>query len=139
MRPSPNSILNYHSHKGIKLLTWLKLGLSHVIDRKFKHIFQDSLNPICNCGADIETTPHYFLHCSVFSDEKLILVNNIQNIDNNILNLNNSRFSEVLLLDNYFKYHNRIYRLILEIWCTSFWPLISITNLYSRACLFNYV
>ena len=35
-----------------------------------------------------------------FSDESLILINNIRNIDNNIFNLNDSRFSEVLLFGN---------------------------------------
>ena len=38
--------------------------------------------------------------CPLFSDERLILKNNIWNIDNNILNLNDSRFSEVLLFGN---------------------------------------
>ena len=100
IRPSPNSIFNCHNPKGVKLLTRLRLGLSHLRDHKFKHSFQDSLNPICNCGTDVETTTHYLLHCPLFSDERLILINNIRNIDNNILNLNDSRFSEVLLFGN---------------------------------------
>ena len=49
---------------------------------------------------DIETTAHYLLHCPLFSDERLILINNIRDIDNNILNLNDSRFSKVLLFGN---------------------------------------
>ena len=93
IRPSPNDIFNCHNPKGVKLLTRLRLGLSHLRDHKFKHSFQDSLNPICNCGTDVETTTHYLLHCPLFSDERLILINNIRNIDNNILNLNDSRFS----------------------------------------------
>ena len=100
IRPSPNSIFSFHNPKGVKLLTRLMLGLSHLRDHKFKQSFQDSLNPICNCGVDVETTTHYLLHCPLFSDERLILINNIQNIDNNILNLNDSRFSEVLLFGN---------------------------------------
>ena len=96
IRPSPNSIFNCHNPKGVKLLTRLRLGLSHLRDHKFKHSFQDSLNPICNCRNDVETTTHNLLHCPVFSDERLILINNIWNIDNNILNLNDSRFSEML-------------------------------------------
>ena len=98
--PSPNRIFNCHNPKGVKLLTRLRLGLSHLRDHKFKHSFQDSLNPICNCGTDVETTTHYLLHCPLFSDERLILINNIRNIDSNILNLNDSRFSEVLLFGN---------------------------------------
>ena len=101
IRSSPNGIFDCHNPKGVKLLTRLRLGLSHLRDHKFKYSFQDLLNPICNCGTDVETTTHYLLHCPLFSDERLILINNIRNIDNNILNLNDSRFSEVLLLVNF--------------------------------------
>ena len=100
IRPSPNSIFNCHHPKGVRLLTRLRLGLSHLRDHKFKHSFQDSLNPICNRGTEVETTTHYLLPCRLFSDERLILINNIRNIDNNILNLNDSRFSKVLLFGN---------------------------------------
>ena len=59
IRPSPSSIFNCHNPKGVKLLTRLRLGLSHLRDHNFKHSFQDSLNPICNCGTDVETTTQY--------------------------------------------------------------------------------
>ena len=49
---SPNSIFNCHNPKGVKLLTRLRLGLSHLHNHKFKHSFQDSLNLICNCGTE---------------------------------------------------------------------------------------
>ena len=101
IRSSPNGIFDCHNPKGVKLLTRLRLGLSHLPDHTLKHSFQDSLNPICNCGTDVETTTHYLLRCPLFSDERFILINNIRNIDNNILNLNDSRFSEVLLLGNF--------------------------------------
>ena len=44
----------------------LRLGLSHLREHKFKHNFQDSINPLCNCGHDIESTTHYLLHCPLF-------------------------------------------------------------------------
>ena len=66
------------------------------------HSFQDSLNPTYNCGNDVETTTHYLLHCPLFSDERLIPINNIRSMNNNISNLNISRFSEVLLFRNSF-------------------------------------
>ena len=111
IRPTPNSIFNCHNPKGVKLLTRLRLGLSHLREHKFKQSFQDSLNSICSCGTDegilmlmrgidVETTTYYLLHCPLFSDKRLILINNIRNIDCNILNLNDSRFSEVLLFGN---------------------------------------
>ena len=73
---------------GIKLLRRLGLGLSHLHDHKFKHGFQNLLNPICNCGTDTETTANDLLHCRNFTDERLILINNILNIRKNILELN---------------------------------------------------
>ena len=56
IRPSSNSIFSCHSPKGIKLITRLRLGLSHLREHKFRHNFQDTLNQICSCGDDIETT-----------------------------------------------------------------------------------
>ena len=100
IRPSPNSIFNCQNPKGVKLLARLRSGLSHLRDHKFKHSFQDSLNPICNCGTDVKTATHYLIHCPLFSDGRLILIINICNIGNNILNLNDSIFLEVLLFGN---------------------------------------
>ena len=71
IRPSPNRVYNCHNPKGIKSLTRLSVGLSHLREQKFKYSFQDTLNPICNCSEDIETTSHYiifllFLGCFFF-------------------------------------------------------------------------
>ena len=44
IRPSPNSVFECHNLQGIKFLTRLRLGLSHLREHKFKHSFQDSLN-----------------------------------------------------------------------------------------------
>ena len=55
IRPSGNSIFRCHNPKGIKLLTRLRLGLSHLREHKFKHGFLDSLNPVCSCGQNVET------------------------------------------------------------------------------------
>ena len=59
--PSGSSIFNCHNPRGVKLLTRLRLGLSHLHKHKFKHDFQDSLNPICSCGNNIETSAHFLL------------------------------------------------------------------------------
>ena len=64
IRPSESSIFLCNNPKGIQLLTRLRLGLSHFRDHKFEHNFKNTLNPICNCDEDIETSCHYLLHCS---------------------------------------------------------------------------
>ena len=86
IRPSANSTFNCHNPRGIKLLSRLRLGLSHLRKHKFKHSFQDSLSPFCSCGkGEFETSSHYLLHCSNYSEERLALLNIIKNIDMSIL------------------------------------------------------
>ena len=98
IRPSPNNTFNCHNPREIKLLSRLRLGLSHLREHKFKHSFQDSLNPFCSCGkGEVETSSHYLLHCSNYSEERLALLNTIRNIGMSILQLSDSKFTSVLL------------------------------------------
>ena len=98
IRPSASSTFNCHNPRGIKLLWRLRLGLSHLGEHKLKHSFQDSLNPFCSCGkGEVETSSHYLLHCSNYSEERLALLNTIRNIDMSILQLSDSKFTSVLL------------------------------------------
>ena len=97
IRPSGNSVFRCHNPKGIKLLTRLRLGLSHLREHKFKHGFVDSLNPICSCGQNIETSTHFLLHCSNYPNERLNFLNIIRNIDRNILDKNDLKITETLL------------------------------------------
>ena len=55
IRPAPKRVFNCENHRGIKLITRLRVGLSHLREHKFKHSFQDTLNSICSCGFDIES------------------------------------------------------------------------------------
>ena len=55
-----------------------------VLLHKFKHSFQDSLNPLCLCSPDIESTIHYFQNCPLFINCKHSIV--INEIDNKLLN-----------------------------------------------------
>ena len=58
IRPKPNNIYYCHNPKGIKLLTRLRLGSGHLHEHKFKHRFQNCLNPLCLCSNEIETSTH---------------------------------------------------------------------------------
>ena len=99
IQPSQNRVYNCHNPKGIKLLTrfGLRVGLSHLREHKFKHSFQDTLNLICSCGEDIETTSHYLLHCPDYLEERKILLNTISCIVPNIFDPNNDQLTEILL------------------------------------------
>ena len=65
IRPSENKIFNIHDEDGIKLLTRLRLGFGHLSEHKFRHDFADTLNPLCPCSIENETTMHFF--CAAIS------------------------------------------------------------------------
>ena len=97
IRPKANSVFNCNSSKGLKFVTRLCLGLSHLREHKFKHSFQDSINPLCSCSLDVESTIHYFLHCPLFTIERHTLLNTISQIDNKLLDSNESNLIQHLL------------------------------------------
>ena len=55
-RPNPNAIYNINNPVGLKLLTRLRLGLSHLDEHRFNHNFQNCINPLCHCSLEIEST-----------------------------------------------------------------------------------
>ena len=79
MRSKPNSIYNCHNPKGIRLITRLRPGLSHLREHKFKHSFQDCLNLLYLCGNDVETSSHFLLHCPTYSNERMTFLNKVKN------------------------------------------------------------
>ena len=85
VRPSSNLICNYHSPNGMKLITRLRLGLSHLHEHEFRQNFPDTLKPICSCGNNIETSIHYLLHCPNYWDERRTPTDNLQSIGENII------------------------------------------------------
>ena len=100
IRPAPNSIYNCHNPKGVKLITRLRLGLSHLREHKFKHNFQDSINPLCNCGHDIESTTHYLLHCPLFVNERSTFFSTLSSLDCTLLDNTDSSLTQTLLFGN---------------------------------------
>ena len=97
IRPKANSVFNCNSSKRLKFVTRLRLGLGHLREHKFKHRFQDSINPLCSCSLDVESTIHYFLHCPLFTIERHTLLNTISQTDNKLLDSNESNLIQYLL------------------------------------------
>ena len=97
IRPKPNSFFNCCNLKGIRLITRLRLELSHLREHKFKYNFQNCLNPLCSCGSSIESTSHFLLHCPIFHDKRHTLLSTLNNIDPKILESNDSYLTQTLL------------------------------------------
>ena len=70
---------------GIKYLTRLRLEFSHLKEHKFKHNFQDSVDPLCSCGTEIESTKHFLLHCTNFNIQRKILFDKLTELNIDVL------------------------------------------------------
>ena len=112
IRPCANSILDIYNPLGIKLLTRLRIGLSHLREHKFRHCFQDTLNPLCDCGKGIESTIQFFLYYTNFLIPRQTLFQNIRNINDSILSQSETQLTQTLLYRNP-NYRSNINRLII--------------------------
>ena len=97
IRLMPNSIYNIHNPLGVKYLTRLRIGFSHLKEHKFRHNFQDSTDPMCSCSSGIETMIHFFLHCTNFNIQRQTLFEKIAKIDATILTENEDSIANTVL------------------------------------------
>ena len=97
VRPVANSVFDINNPYGLKLLIRLRLGLSHLRYHKFKHNFQDCINPMCDCGLETEITTHFLLHCPLFQSARQSLLMNIKKTDESILKKHDELITKTLL------------------------------------------
>ena len=71
--------------------------ISHLNEHKFRHGFDDTVNPICPCGTELETNEHFLLCCHCFSSQRSELFNNLYNLDPSFSKLNNKKKVTYLL------------------------------------------
>ena len=93
-------MFNVESGEGLKFLTRIRLGFSHLADHKFRHSFQDCVNLICSCGQEIENSTHFLLHCSNYHCARQTLFKKINKIDSTILKQNDQVITKLLLFSN---------------------------------------
>ena len=98
IRPTSANIYKIHHPRGLKLLTRLRLGLSHLREHKFRHNFNDTIDPFCLCRTNcLETTEHFLLHCPTYASFRLKLFDNRRNNNILVLPLNRSSIVQLFL------------------------------------------
>ena len=97
IRPNSSNVFNINNPLGLKLLTRLRIGFSHLKEHKLKHNFQDSIDPLCSCGNDIESTVHFFLLCPNFTTQRQTLLNKLKSINASIMTENENSVVKTLL------------------------------------------
>ena len=86
----------YYDRLGVNLLGRIRLQFNHLNEHKFRHGFSDTINPMCACGTEIETTEHFLLRCQFYSTQRLELFEKLEKVEPNFLNLNAK--NQVLIL-----------------------------------------
>ena len=99
-KPLQNSMYTCHNSIGIKYLTRLRLGFSHLCYNKFKDGFIDTVDPLCSCSSAIENTVNYFFHCPNFSTAQDAFLNEIAMVDRSIIDQEEIKIIQTLLYDN---------------------------------------
>ena len=67
-KPSPTNVFGICNPYDVKLLTRLRLSLSHLMKYEFMHSFNETINPICIGGGVIESINHFFFSYPEFFD-----------------------------------------------------------------------
>ena len=95
--PIPSNVYNIFDPIGLKFLTRLRLGLSHLNEHRFRHNFQECINPLCSCGLETENTSHYLLYYHHFSQNRINLMNSVNSVFENFDILSDNIKTDVLL------------------------------------------
>ena len=97
IRAVSNLVYNIQNYIGLKLLTRLRLGLSHLNEHRFNHNFQNCINPLRTCSIEVESTVQFFLHCHHYHNIRVKLLNSLEVIDTNLLKLSEEQLTNFLL------------------------------------------
>ena len=97
IRPFQSNVYNIFDPIGLKLLTRLRLGFSHLNEQKFRHDFQECLNPLCLCNFEIDDTTHYLLRCQYFSEHCINLINSVNSVFDNFESFSDNNKRDILL------------------------------------------
>ena len=97
IRPSEKSIYNIYDSQKSEILDRLRLGFSHLRKHNFRHNFTKTLNPLCSCTLDTESTDHFFLRCLNYVSFCKALTNELSSINCEIFSLRPPALLEVIL------------------------------------------
>ena len=101
-RPKQCATCSINNPVGLKLLTHLRLGLSHLNEHIFNHNFQNCINPSCSCSLEIESTSHFLLHYHHYTNIHLTLLKSMAEIIGNTFNITKEGLVNLLLFGSPF-------------------------------------
>ena len=95
--PVSHSVYNTWNLKGLKLLTRLRLGLSHLNEHRFNHNFEGCINPLRTCSLEVESTSHLFFHSHYHDSIRHIMFNDLGKVDVDLPNASDKKLVNIFL------------------------------------------
>ena len=111
IRPPKRSTFKIDDISGIKLITGIRLGFSHLHEHKHRHNFP--VSPISSCGTEPESTEHFLLCCQRFCQIRSDMLDNAWELAKTDLNLLSDELLTKLLLYGDHTFNDRSNQLIL--------------------------
>ena len=75
------------------------MNFSHLCDHKFKHSFQDTINPLFTCSLEAETTNRFILHWPYYKNEHHVPPASICSIKSIILDQDDNNIVKTILYE----------------------------------------
>ena len=97
IRPKGIPVFDVHDTIGIKFLSRLRLNFSHLNENKFRHNFNNTVDPMCTCGLEPGSTLHYLLLCNLYYNQRLGLLNNVCILNPTLKNYSYENLLNILL------------------------------------------
>ena len=97
IRPVQSKFYNIFDPTGLKYLICLRLDFSRLNEHRFRHNFQECINPLCSCSLDIENTIHYLLHCRHFLHFRNDLINSVRSVCDDFESFHDNVKKDILL------------------------------------------
>ena len=97
VKTSKSSVFATHDNNSIKLLTRVRLNLSHLNEHKFRYNFLDTINPMCSCGSEPETTAHFLLRFQNHVISRSKLLKSVYNLDQTLRKYDDDHLIHILL------------------------------------------
>ena len=67
-------VYKIYDPSGLELLSRLRVNLIHLREHIVRQNFLDTLNPLCSCSLEIESTKHYLFRCHFYTPIRKTLV-----------------------------------------------------------------
>ena len=107
IRPIQNNIYNVFDPKGLKFLTNLRLGFSHLNEHRFRHNFQGLSSPLYSFSMENEDTTHCLLSCHHFHHQRIDLTSSKKSICSNFEFKSDDNKKDMLLYGDSFFDENK--------------------------------